>query len=354
MIAGSLLTSHCGKAKPMSDERETVRIVTSSDACTWGQIVAMPAAPKGIASYDGNEWKPLGDADTRDANKPSSTGAWQVWAMMPESVDTHLSMLRRVARGDAIEPMAASGADAVRSGGVAVLSINGFIEMRCSRFTEFFGGTSTEMFASRFSAAMGDPNVSEIVIDVNSPGGEVAGVQELSDLIFKARGTKRITAIANPLAASAAFWIATAADRLVVTPSGDVGSVGVIAIHTDKSAMLEQEGVKKTIIKSGKFKAEGNPFETLDQTAIDFFQSRVDQMFSRFVADVARNRGVSKTDVRQNFGQGRIVMARDAVKAGMADSVGTMADVLSNRKARNSARRRLASTNLLTPSRNLR
>ena len=340
----------------MSDERVDKHVVTTNDASTGAVIVSIPkpTTHNGIASFDGNDWKPLGDADTRDANKPSSTGAWQVWAMMPEAVDMHLSMLRRVARGDTIEPMSASGAAAVRSGGVAVLGLHGFIEMRGNMFTELFGGTSTEMFASQFASAMADPNVSEIVIDVNSPGGEVVGVQELSDLIFKSRGTKRITAIANPLAASAAFWIATAADRLVVTPSGDVGSVGVIAVHHDQSVMLDQMGIKTTIIKAGKFKAEGNPFEPLDQNAVDFFQGRVDQIFNQFVADVARNRGVSKAEVRQNFGQGRIVMAKNAVKAGMADSIGTMTDVLSNKKARNSARRRLASTNLLTPSRNLR
>ncbi|MCC7371633.1 MAG: S49 family peptidase, partial [Chloroflexi bacterium] len=128
--------------------------------------------------------------------------------------------------------------------------------------------------------------------------------------------------------ASAAYWIASSADEIVVTPSGEVGSIGVFTAHEDISAALEAEGVTVTLISAGKYKTEGNPFEPLSEEARGAIQARVDDYYSMFVRAVARGRGVKPADVRGGFGQGRVVGADEAVRLGMADRVGTMAQTV--------------------------
>src|SRR5690606_4285100 len=146
---------------------------------------------------------------------------------------------------------------------------SGIVGHRMNQVTDISGpgGTSTEQFGSWFDAALRDPAVSAIVIDVDSPGGTVTGVAELAEQIFEARGKKPIYAIANALAASAAYWIASAAEELWVTPSGDVGSIGVYAMHEDISEMEAEMGLKVTLISAGEYKTEGNPHEPLGDEA---------------------------------------------------------------------------------------
>ena len=146
--------------------------------------------------------------------------------------------------------------------------------------------------------------------------------------IFKARGRKPIIAVVNSLAASAAYWIASAADEIVVTPGGQIGSIGVVAIHQEFSRMDERLGMTTTLISAGEFKTAGNEFEPLGEEAESAIQRRVNQFYAMFVKAVARGRGVDIGAVVRGFGQGRIVTARDAVKLGMADRVATLEDVL--------------------------
>jgi ClpP class serine protease len=127
---------------------------------------------------------------------------------------------------------------------------------------------------------------------------------------------------------AAAYWIASAADELVVTPSGQVGSIGVFAAHEDISKAAEMQGVKVTLISAGQYKTEGNPFEPLSAEARAAMQKDVNTFGDMFVNAVARNRGVGAYSVKAGFGQGRMVMAQDAVKASMADRVATLDETL--------------------------
>jgi signal peptide peptidase SppA len=170
--------------------------------------------------------------------------------------------------------------------------------------------------------------VSAIIIDVDSPGGQASGIAELSRQIYEARGKKPIVAVANHFMASAAYWIASAADEIVVTPSGEVGSIGVFTVHEDIHEALAQEGVKVSIIKEGRYKAEGNPYEPLTAEARDAIQARVREVYDAFVDAVARNRGVDAAAVRNGFGEGRMVSAYQAVTLGMADQVGTLDETI--------------------------
>jgi capsid assembly protease len=228
-----------------------------------------------------------------------------------------------------VEARNGRSSERVTSGAIAVIPLVGTIVPRADLFSEMSGAVSAERFSRAFRAAVNDEDVSAIVIDIDSPGGQVGGVPELAAEIYRARGKKPITAVANTLAASAAYWIGTAADELVVTPSGEVGSIGVVAIHEDISDLLEKEGVAVNLIAAGKYKVEGNPFEPLNEEARSAIQGRVDEYYGMFVADVARHRKVSPAAVRDGFAEGRVVGAETAVSLGMADRVATLDQVLS-------------------------
>jgi signal peptide peptidase SppA len=215
-----------------------------------------------------------------------------------------------------------------REGSVAVLPLRGVIANRMNMMSDISGGTSSEGFGRMFDAAVADDGVKAIILDVDSPGGVVSGTDELSSKIFAARGTKPVIAHVNSTAASAAYWISTAADEMVLTPSAEVGSIGVMGIHDDVSAALEKIGVKKTLTKAGRYKGEGAPFQPLSEEAIAHRQSQVDAYYDKFVRAVARNRNVSLAAVKDGFGQGRMVMAEQAVAEGMADKIATLEETL--------------------------
>lgn len=287
------------------------------------------------------------------------------WAIQPQKLAVIQSLLALRVQGHRLTPeeiraqlasapthQAAAGSGRAEGGAVAVLPLVGTIIPRADVLTEMSGAISVQRFTRAFRQAMADPDVSSIVLDVDSPGGQVSNVDELAAEIYAARGQKRVTAVANTLAASAAYWIASAAEELVVAPSGEVGSIGVFAMHQDMSAWLEAQGVKINLIAAGKYKVEGNPFEPLTDEARGFVQSRVDEYYDMFVTAVARHRNVKKSDVRGGFGEGRVVGAKEAVRLGMADRVATLDETV-NRLA-NGRRRGRASASVDFRRRRLR
>ena len=210
------------------------------------------------------------------------------------------------------------------AGNVAVLPLRGLITHRESLLGLLFGGTSITGFRAAFRQALRDPSVSAIIFDVDSPGGEVSGVEELSAEIFAARGRKAMIAAANTMMASAAYWIASAADEIVVTLSGSVGSIGVLTAHEDLSRATEMAGVNVTLISAGKYKTEANAFEPLSVESRAHMQSLVNDYAKLFFDAVGRNRDVPSHSVRTGFGQGRMVSAHHAMPELMSDRVGTL------------------------------
>lgn len=214
------------------------------------------------------------------------------------------------------------------AGRVALLPLMGVVAQRMNLLMAISGGTSTELFGRALDELVADKTVSAIVMVIDSPGGSVFGVEELARKILKARDEKRIVAIADSMAASAAYWLAAQAGELVVTPSGMVGSVGVVAVHRDESKKDELAGVKTTLIHAGQYKTEGNFSQPLSAEGADHIQRTVDEYYGMFVAALARGRGVSEAKVRSDFGQGRTFLAKEAVSRGMADRIGTLEQVL--------------------------
>jgi signal peptide peptidase SppA len=194
--------------------------------------------------------------------------------------------------------------------------------------SQISGGTSIDKLTAQFRQALSDRSVSSIVFDIDSPGGGVGGVPELADEIYGSRSQKKTIAVANGMAGSAAYWLGASASEMVVVPSGEVGSIGVFCAHEDLSKAIEAEGVKISLISAGKFKVDGNPYEALSDSARADMQSRVEAYYSMFANTVARGRRASQREVRDGFGQGRMVLAAQAVKCGMVDRVATMDDTL--------------------------
>jgi signal peptide peptidase SppA len=223
------------------------------------------------------------------------------------------------------EPQAAFSARATHSqpkSSTAVIDIAGPITHRPTWWS-----VSTMEISALLDKALksGAPN---IVLSWDSPGGTVSGVKALSDKIYAARQAKPIISVVNSLAASAAYWLASAATEVVAVPHSDLGSIGVFAVHEDVSKALDKEGVSVTLIHAGKFKVEGHPFGPLDDEAKAEMQRRVDSLYADFIADVARNRGYSQSTVRAGFGQGRLVQAERSIVSGMADRIATLEQVL--------------------------
>jgi signal peptide peptidase SppA len=249
------------------------------------------------------------------------------WGVLPEvfrEITAFLSGRFSSAEIEArVEATRAQAREATVQSQAAVIPLQGLITPRGSFLSMLFGGGGGGLqgFRSDLREALGDDSVSSIVLDVDSPGGLVDLVPETAAEVRAARSLKPITAVANVRAASAAYWIASQAEELVVTQSGEVGSIGVLLFHEDVSKLEEEIGIKTTIISAGKYKAEGNPYEPLSREAKASLQSFVDDIYAMFVGDVAEGREAQPASVRSGFGQGRLELAADAVALGMADRV---------------------------------
>ncbi len=220
-------------------------------------------------------------------------------------------------------------------GTVHVLKLHGTIMPRGGMLSQMSGGASLEMFNKAFEQAASDKNAGAILIEVNSPGGAVDLVHETAERVYRARRADRpIVAHANTGMHSAAYWIGSAADEVVVTPSGMVGSIGVFGMHRDLTAAMEKAGIKQTVIKAGPRKAEG--VDGLTPEALAHQQEQANAMYDLFVSAVARNRGVSKSKVRadpeadagkfESMGGGRSYHAKDALRMGLVDRIETFED----------------------------
>lgn len=260
----------------------------------------------------------------------------QPWAILPEKLQAIEAFLAVKADGGDVSAEEIAAATNGRRAGVsspmgavAVIPVFGTIHQHAGVMADYSGGVSTEGLAKALRSALADPEVSAVVLDIDSPGGSVFGVPELAEEIYRARGSKPLVAVADSLAASAAYWLACQADEMWVTPSGYVGSIGVYMAHVDRSSAYEKAGLRVSYISAGAYKTEGNDAEPLSEEGRANWQGDVDAYYGMFVNDVARARGVSAATVRGGFGEGRTVMARAAKTEGMVDQVGTLEEAVS-------------------------
>ena len=269
------------------------------------------------------------------------------WAIEPRKADEIAAVLqlrldgvqltaeevrRRIGADDSIE-IDIDGDDAPAEpyqvlDGVAVIGLQGVLAPKINLMMRISGGTSTELFRGAVRQAAADPAVKAILLAVDSPGGSVHGTEEAAAAVREARNQKPVVAVATNLMGSAAYYIGSAAGEVVASPSAALGSIGVYAIHTEFSAADKAAGVKRTLVKRGRYKADGNDTEPLSDQARQTLQEEIDAYYELMVESIATNRGVDVATVEQNFGQGKVLIASKAVAAGLADRTGTLDETL--------------------------
>jgi ClpP class serine protease len=206
--------------------------------------------------------------------------------------------------------------------GVAIIPVVGPIFRYSNLFSEISGGASVQLLARDFNAALNNPDVRAILLNIDSPGGEANGISEFADMVYAARGRKPITAYVGGYACSAAYWIASAADEIVASDSAVLGSIGTIAAIPDPA--VEHEG-EVIFVSSQSPRKHADP--TSEQGASDI-QAILDAMTDVFMTSVARNRGVSLETVASSYGQGGVFVGGAAVAAGLADRLGSFEQTL--------------------------
>lgn len=221
--------------------------------------------------------------------------------------------------------------------GVALVGVQGVLAKRMNLLTRISGGSSTEIIGRNLRAALDDPRVHAILLDIDSPGGTVDGTQTLAGEVYAARGAKPIVSLAGGMMASAAYWIGSAAAESYIAEETTItGSIGVVMEHVDISRYEEKLGVKTTEIYAGKYKRIDSDYAPLSQEGRAYLQAIVDQMYSVFVDQVARNRDTDADRVLKNMADGRLFVGRAAIDAGLVDGVSTLdaliADMVAGRK----------------------
>jgi signal peptide peptidase SppA len=208
--------------------------------------------------------------------------------------------------------------------GVAFIPVYGILLHRFGWASSY--ATGYDFIRSQFQLALNDPDVKGIVLDVNSYGGQVNGNFELADEIYAARSVKPVLAVVDASAYSGGYSLASSAERMVVTPSAGVGSIGVVMMHVSFEKMLTEAGVEVTFIYAGKHKIDGNPYKDLSKDAGARFQASVDRSYQKFVALVARNRAMEASKVAGT--EALCYDADEALTVGLIDAIQTPQDAL--------------------------
>ena len=226
--------------------------------------------------------------------------------------------------------MALPGPRTMPSGtpGIAVIPVHGTLVKRTAGLDAASGLTSYTEIAAMLDSALADPQVAGILLDIDSPGGEASGSFELARRVREASAVKPVWAVANDSAYSAAYAIGSAANRLIVSETGGVGSIGVIALHIDQSVKDANDGYRYTAVTAGTHKNDFSPHQPLTDEAKAELQAEVDRLYGLFVDHVASMRTLGTDDVRAT--EAGLYFGANAIAAGLADAVGTFESALTD------------------------
>jgi signal peptide peptidase SppA len=253
--------------------------------------------------------------------------AGEPWAITETALQTILEIAAR--ENESPQAVAAKlGRDlqntytATEREGVAIIPVTGPLFRYANLFTAVSGASSYELIARDFTAALENPQIKGIILDIDSPGGEVNGVSELSNMVYAARGKKPVVAYASGDAASGAYWIASAADEIVVSDTSALGSIGVVGMYRGKSGKSNED---VEIVSSQSPHKRLDPSSDEGRTRL---QMRIDSMADVFIETIARNRKVSADIVQTHYGGGDVLIGAKAVQAGLADRVGSLEQLI--------------------------
>lgn len=250
-----------------------------------------------------------------------------IWAITPEMMQIMTELANRTNRSpEAIakelgKEMKNANAVSVRDG-IAIIGVSGPLFRYANLITKICGATSYELLAQDFNKSLQDPNIKGILLDIDSPGGEVNGCSELSDMIYRARGQKPIIAYASGSCCSGAYWIASACDKILASDTSILGSIGVVSVFE------KDDEDKKCIEIVSSQSPNKRPNVNTDEGKAKI-QVRIDELAEVFIAKVARNRGIGEIDVVENFGAGDVSVGQYAVRNGLADGLSSFEDIIS-------------------------
>lgn len=211
-------------------------------------------------------------------------------------------------------------------GGVAVFPVIGELAHRATALNSMSGSVGYAGMQTQLLKLAEDPRVGGILLDMDTPGGEVGGLSELADAIMDISTQKPIWAIANSAMNSAGYWMGSAADRVLATPYARVGSIGVVAMHIDASKMLAKRGIVTTFIHAGKHKVDGNSFEPLSRDAKRNIVASIGEIYDQFVGQVAKARNLDEDTVRNT--EARVYSSREALEIGLIDDISTLSKAI--------------------------
>lgn len=211
--------------------------------------------------------------------------------------------------------------------GVATVEINGSLINGTAGFMRLFGVVGYEDIKGALAEALAAKDVKSIMLAIDSGGGAVNGLEDAGSFIQQADKIKPVVAFTDGNMLSAAYWLGASARQIVGTRTSQIGSVGTLIVHTEYSKMLEADGIKKTVIKYGEYKALGNPFEPLTEKAKEQIQTLADTAGKIFVEYAADRRGTTPEKFQKTMGEGRVMMGVQAKEVGLIDSVMSYADL---------------------------
>ena len=262
----------------------------------------------------------------------------QLWLGSQESFDAHTAAnIRKIA-----DPKFSAASDyssevmaqiySVQQN-VGVISVKGSLVEGSAGYGIFYGQTGYDDIRAALVAAVSNPEVKSILLDVSSGGGQVSGVDDTAQLISRVNAVKPVITYTGSMMGSAALWLGSSSSYAVAGKTAIVGSLGVIMVHLDHSRRLADNGVKPTVIRAGSEKALASPYEPLSEKAQAGLQSQADILYGVFLNHVASSRGVSATNGDKKFGQGRVFIGQQAVDAGLVDKLGTYEDAFAKAQA---------------------
>lgn len=244
-----------------------------------------------------------------------------IYAMEESALNKYISLYDNAALHEAINKYAGQidykTYDVTYHGNVGIIHISGIISRHADMFASFFGlgSAAIENIAKDFQSLLDNEEVKSIILDFDTPGGAITGVNELAEIIYKARGIKPIKAYVTGMACSAGYFLASACDEIIIDEMGQVGSIGVMRV------------VSKQNEKSVIFKSSQSPMKNIEadsELGKAEYQAKVDYLASIFIDKVAKYRGITADEVINRGNKGGVLVGAVAVTAGLADRLGSM------------------------------
>lgn len=267
------------------------------------------------------------------------TPAGRIWGGTLESLHAFLHGNQVALNDNIIKPQVRAEAEdegvtylprilRIVNGDTAVISIKGTLVTDDSWINEWLGRTSYPEIRNAVVHALLDPNVKRILMMVDSGGGQVNGVSDLTSFLTKAAKVKPLITHASGYMCSAAYWIGSCAPTILASETANIGSIGAVIVHAELSESLKEDGVNVTVVRSGPYKYLGNMYEKLSEEALAELQLEVDEAERIFVRKIAENRKKGEDYVRRQMGQGKVFIASTAKDVGLVDAVYNYDDMM--------------------------